>query len=60
MRPLRMEPAEQPSDLARLLDLVWCEGTSGEPQFLSHIAVGEGVQGVFPRKEHLKEHAVVA
>ena len=54
-----MEPAEQPSDLARLLALVWCEGISGEPQFLSRIAVGEAVQGVFPRKEHLKEHAFV-
>jgi len=39
---------------------VWCQGISGEPQLLSHIAVGEAVRGVFPRQEHLKEHALVA
>ena len=51
---------KQPSDLARLPVFVWCEGAGGEPQLLSHIAVGETVQGVFPRQEHLKEHALVA
>ena len=57
---VRIEPAEQPSDLARVLVFVWCKGISGEPEFLSHITVREAVQGVFPRKEHLKEHALVA
>ena len=55
-----MEPPEQPSDLTWVHVFVWCEGISGEPQFLSLIAVGEAVQGVFPRQEHLKEHALVA
>ena len=55
-----METTEQPSDLAWLPVFVWCEGIGGEPQLLSHIAVGETVQGVFPRQEHLKEHALVA
>ena len=59
MRPLRMEPAEQPSDLTWVHVFVWCEGISGEPQLLSHITVREAAQGVFPQ-EHLKEHAVVA
>jgi hypothetical protein len=31
-----------------------------QPQLLSHAAVGEIVQGVFSRPEHLKEHALVA
>ena len=57
---VRMEPAEQPSDLTWVHVFVWFEGISGEPQFLSHIAVGETVQGVFPRQEHLKEHALVS
>ena len=55
-----MEPAEQPSDLTWARVFVWCEGISGEPQLLSHITVGEAVQGVFPRKVHLKEHPLVA
>ena len=60
MRPLRVEPAEQPSDLTWVHVFVWCEGISGEPHLLSDVAVGEAVQGVFPRKVHLKEHALVA
>jgi hypothetical protein len=55
-----METAEQPSDLARLPVFVWCEGIRSAPQLLSHVAIRETVQGVFPRQEHLKEHALVA
>ena len=55
-----MEPAEQPGDLTWVHVSVWCKGISAEPQLLSHIAVGEAVQGVFPGQEHLEEHALVA
>jgi hypothetical protein len=55
-----METAEQPSDLARLHIFVWREGIRGAPQLLSHVAVRDTVQGLFPRQEHRKEHALVA
>ena len=45
---------------ARSPVFVWREGIRSTRQLSSHVAVRETVQGVFPRKVHLKEHALVS
>ena len=45
---------------ARLPVFVWCEGIGSARQLPPHVSVRETVQGVFPRQEYLKEHALVA
>ena len=55
-----MKAPEEARDLTGLLFRLRGQGIRGPRELLSHIAVGEAVQGVFPRQEHLKEHALVA
>ena len=57
---VRMKAPEEARDLTGLLFRLRGQGIRGPRELLSHNTVGEAVQGVFPRQEHLKEHALVA
>ena len=50
-----MKAPEEARGLTGLLFRLRGQGIRGPRELLSHIAVGEAVQGVFPCQEHLKE-----
>ena len=55
-----MKAPEEARDLTGLLFRLRSQGIRGPRELPSHNTVGEAVQGVFPRQEHLKEHALVS
>jgi hypothetical protein len=51
---------EETRDLTRLLFSLRCQRIRGPREVLSHITIGEAVQGVFAHQKHFEQEPLIA